>query len=257
MDDVELQRYWSLQDIVTQPRQNISDIAAIEQTESILSAAVKRQMVADVPLGAFLSGGVDSSLIVALMQNQSIQPVHTFTIGFNETSFNEADHAAAVAHHLGTEHTEFYVSPQDAMNIIPLLPTLYDEPFADVSQIPTYLLSKLTRDHVTVSLSGDGGDELFGGYNRYLWGANIWDRIKYLPLPLRQVFAALLYKPSPSSWDKFFSIFGFLLPNRFQYSSAGDKLHKLAKLVSANSANDCSKVYPRDLYFLSIKAKFI
>ncbi len=238
MDDVELQRYWSLQDMVVQPRQNISDTTAIEQTESILSATVKRQMVADVPLGAFLSGGVDSSLIVALMQNQSIQPIHTFTIGFHETSFNEADHAAAVAHHLGTEHTEFYVSPQDAMNIIPLLPTLYDEPFADASQIPTYLLSKLTRDHVTVSLSGDGGDELFGGYNRYSWGCNMWDRIKYFPLPLRQVFAALLYKPSPSSWDKLFSIFGFMLPNRFHYSSVGDKIHKLAKLAAATSAND-------------------
>jgi len=238
VDNIELQRYWSLQDVVSQPRQDISDTSAIDQVESILTASVKRQMVADVPLGAFLSGGVDSSLIVALMQSQSTDPVRTFTIGFHETSFNEADHAVAVANHLGTEHTEFYVSPQDAINIIPLLPTLYDEPFADSSQIPTYLLSKLTRDHVTVSLSGDGGDELFGGYNRYSWGRNIWNRIKYFPLPLRQVFAALLYKPSPSSWDKLFSIFELLLPNRFHYSSAGDKLHKLAKLIGATSAND-------------------
>lgn len=234
----DLQRYWSLHDVVMQPRKNISDASAIEEAESVLSASVKRQMVADVPLGAFLSGGVDSSLIVALMQSQSMRPVRTFTIGFHEAAFNEAQHALAVADHLETEHTEFYVSPQDAMNVIPLLPTLYDEPFADSSQIPTYLVSKLTREHVIVSLSGDGGDELFGGYNRYSWGRNIWDRIKYFPLPLRQAFARLLCVPSPRTWDQLFSIFGMLLPKQYRYSSAGDKLHKLAKLVGATSPSD-------------------
>lgn len=236
--DYDVIRYWSLDNAVDQPRKEFSDISAIEQVESILSASVKRQMVSDVPLGAFLSGGIDSSLIVALMQKQSSSPVKTFTIGFNETSYNEAEHAAAVAHHLGTEHTEFYVTAKDAMDIIPSLPNLYDEPFADSSQIPTHLVSKLTRSHVTVSLSGDGGDEFFGGYNRYSWGSNIWNRIKCFPLPIRRAIANLIRFPSPRAWDNLFSVFNSLLPSRFRYGSAGDKLHKLAKLVGAISASD-------------------
>jgi asparagine synthase (glutamine-hydrolysing) len=236
--DVEIQKYWSMHDVVSQPHQKINDKTAIERTESLLRASVKRQMVADVPLGAFLSGGVDSSLIVALMQNQSSRPVRTFTIGFNESSFNEAEHALAVANHLGTEHTEFYVSPKDAMDVIPLLPALYDEPFADSSQIPTYLVSRMTQEHVSVSLSGDGGDEFFGGYNRYSWGQNIWDRIKLFPLPLRRAFASVLRIPSPQTWDRLFSIFKYMLPTRYRYSSAGDKLHKLAKLLGTISPND-------------------
>ncbi len=236
--DVEVQRYWSMQEVVSQPRQKINDKTAVEYTESLLSLSVKRQMVADVPLGAFLSGGIDSSLIVTLMQNQSVRPVRTFTIGFNESSYNEANHALAVAKHLGTEHTEFYVSPQDAMDVIPLLPTLYDEPFADSSQIPTFLVSRMTQEHVSVSLSGDGGDEFFGGYNRYSWGQNIWDRIKLFPLPLRRAFASVLRSPSPHTWDRLFSIFKYMLPTRYRYSSAGDKLHKLAKLLGTISPND-------------------
>lgn len=203
---------------------------AVDALEALLSNAVGQQMVADVPLGAFLSGGVDSSTVVALMQAQSSRPVKTFSIGFHEAGYNEAEHAKAVAQHLGTEHTELYVSAQQALDVIPKLPTLYAEPFADSSQIPTYLVSQLARQHVTVSLSGDAGDELFCGYNRYQMTARLWSKLQRVPKPLRRAAATTITAVPPARWDAL----GRFLP----VARLGDKLHKGAALLGHQSAAD-------------------
>lgn len=207
---------------------------AVSTLESRLLDTIGQQMIADVPLGAFLSGGVDSSLIVALMQLQSSRPVRTFTIGFNEAHYNEAEYAKAVAKHLHTEHTELYVTPQDAMDVIPKLPTLYDEPFSDSSQIPTYLVSEMARRHVTVALSGDGADELFCGYNRYLLADRLWHKLAYLPLGLRRMMASSLTGLSPNRWNQLTGPFSrHLGPVNF-----GDKIHKGAGVLSCGSLDE-------------------
>ncbi|MBL8836794.1 MAG: asparagine synthase (glutamine-hydrolyzing) [Alphaproteobacteria bacterium] len=191
-----LSAYWSLREVATNgiaaarsDRRSPDD--AVRQLEALLRDAIRRRMIADVPLGAFLSGGVDSSLVVALMQSESNRPVKTFSIGFREGAYNEAGHARAVAAHLGTEHQDLVVEPRHALDLIPRLPKIYDEPFADSSQIPTYLVAEMTRRHVTVALSGDGGDELFAGYHRYGWGEWVWDRVDWMPRPLRSAASAL------------------------------------------------------------------
>lgn len=206
---------------------------AVDALDKLLKDAVSGQMVADVPLGAFLSGGVDSSAIVALMQAQSDRPVKTFTIGFHEEGYNEAEHAKAVAQHLGTEHTELYVSPKEAMDVIPRLPALYDEPFSDSSQIPTFLVAQMTRQHVTVSLSGDAGDELFGGYNRYFWASELWRKLGRLPTPLRTMLAQSITLLPPTKWNSVFSALGPLMPSRLRYANLGSKMHKLAETLAA------------------------
>lgn len=189
--------YWSLSETIANGQSDPfegSDLEAIEALEAQLGIAIAGQRLADVPLGAFLSGGIDSSTVVALLQAQSSRPVKTFTIGFNEQDYNEAVHANAVARHLGTEHTELYVTADQAQAVVPLLANMYDEPFGDSSAIPTHLVSKLARQHVTVSLSGDGGDELFGGYGRYFnhKAENIWNKTQLIPKFLRKPSDALL-----------------------------------------------------------------
>ena len=219
-------------------RRDLNDETATGELDTLLRRAVGGQMVADVPLGAFLSGGIDSSIVVALMQAQSERPVQTFTIGFHEAGYNEAEHAHAVAAHLGTEHTELYVTAEQAMAVIPRLPALYDEPFADSSQIPTLLVSELARRHVTVSLSGDGGDELFGGYNRYLWASRIWRSLGWAPRPLRAALSGVLTSLPPAAWNGVFAGLSAFLPKRWRYANPGDKLHKLAGILAVRSPEE-------------------
>ena len=231
----EPKTYWSLEDAVINSQKNIytgSSIEAINDLDGLLGKSVRDQMVADVPLGAFLSGGIDSSLIVSLMQSQSSMPIETFTIGFNEGDYNEAIFAKKIAKHLGTNHTELYVSSNDALSVVDNLPQIYDEPFSDSSQIPTYLISEMTKKNVSVSLSGDAGDELFGGYNRYLWTRKIWSRMKYMPISLRKFISYGIDSVSPSVWNR-------ILRQMVDTPQSGDKMHKLSSILASSSAEDC------------------
>ena len=212
-----------------------SDQDHVDQVERVLRRAVALRMHADVPLGAFLSGGIDSSTVVALMQDQSPRAVRTFTIGFTEAAYDESPQAAAVARHLGTQHTELILQPADALAVIPRLPALYDEPFADASQIPTFLVSQLARRHVTVTLSGDGGDELFGGYNRHAWLPRVWRRASRIPSWIRRGVAAALTVASPGQWDGIFEQAGRVFGQRALMRGPGEKLHKLARALDARS----------------------
>jgi asparagine synthase (glutamine-hydrolysing) len=235
------QPYWSVHHVVQDGQSHPftgSDAEAVQSLDGLLRQSIRGQMLADVPLGAFLSGGVDSSTVVALMQAQASRPVKTFTIGFHEAGYNEAEHAHAVAAHLGTEHTELYVTAEQAMAVIPRLPALYDEPFADSSQIPTLLVSEFARRHVTVSLSGDGGDELFGGYNRYVWASRIWRSLGWAPRPLRAALAGVLTSLPPATWNGVFSGLSLFLPKRWRYANPGDKLHKLAGILAVRSPEE-------------------
>lgn len=230
--------FWDLRDIATRgpagggagPRLGTKE--AVDLLEERLTEAVRLRMIADVPLGAFLSGGIDSSTVVALMQKCASGPVKTFTIGFGEADYNEAAHARAVAMHLGTEHTEMTVTPEDARAVIPLLPEMHDEPFADVSAIPTYLLSRLTREHVTVALSGDGGDELFAGYDRYRVAGVA--RLPFLPAAARRGLGRFIGAFSPATWDRFAQ----LVPASRRPPAVGDKLSKLSRVLRAGDDDD-------------------
>jgi len=229
--------YWSLENAITEGRRRPFDESperVVDELEALLKTAIGGQMMADVPLGAFLSGGVDSSTVVALMGAQSSRPIKTFSIGFQEAGYDEAVHARAVAAHLGTDHTELYVTAREAMDVIPALPDIYNEPFADSSQIPTHLVSRLARSRVTVSLSGDAGDELFGGYNRYLTAAGIWNKIARVPRPARAFAATAIRAVPPSAWDRV----GRVLPVAWAKSRLGDKLHKGADVLSRRSIEE-------------------
>lgn len=236
--------YWDLAKVAGRARREaieLGDVEAVGRLEGLLMQAIKGQMVADVPLGAFLSGGVDSSVIVALMALQSSRKVQTFSIGFDEDGFDEAVHAKAVARHIGSDHTELYVSAVDALNVIPRLPSLYDEPFADSSQIPTFLVCEMARRHVTVALSGDGGDELFAGYTRYKIAQDVWSKLSRLPLSLRRGLSRAILSVPPGAWHAAASASMALLPRHKRIGNIGDKMHKFATSVLA--ADDASVMY--------------
>lgn len=236
-----LREYWSLREVAEAAHQTPfrgTPEAAVDELERLLRQSLEGQMTADVPLGAFLSGGIDSSTVVAVMQSMGAQPMRTFSIGFDVVGYNEAEHAKAVAKHLGTLHTELYVSSREALDVVPRLPTIYSEPFSDSSQIPTYMVSKLARQHVTVSLSGDGGDELFSGYSRYAVSKALWDRISFLPAPLRAGFASAIRAVRPSVWNSMLAGPLRALPSRYQFKNPGDKLHKFSDLLSLKTHDD-------------------
>ena len=200
-------KYWSFESVTRQQESDLflgSDMQAIDQLENVLKNSISGQLLADVPVGAFLSGGIDSSTVVSIMQNQSSNPINTFTIGFEEFEYDESKAARIIASYLGTNHKELFVSPDDALSIIPKLSEVYDEPFADVSHIPTFLISKFASDNVKVCLSGDGGDELFCGYSRHTSGPKIWNLLRKIPFSLRKVLANFIQKVPPSSWDNFY-----------------------------------------------------
>ena len=237
--------YWSLKDLAEAGHSDAfqgSESDAVEEFGELLSDAVRLQMVADVPVGAFLSGGVDSSTIVALMQSQSTRRVRTFTIGFDEPSYDEAPYASKVARHLGTEHTELYVTAKETLEVIPRLPEIYDEPFADSSQIPTFLISKLARSEVTVSLSGDGGDELLGGYKRYRLAQTLWHGMKHVPAGLRAALARALRVAPARTLNLLLAPVASVSERYGRRGPMGRKLHSLSGLLTAK---DGAALYQR------------
>ena len=235
---VDSRPYWSLNTVVEEGIKNPfigSPEDAVSTLEIQLQHSIADQMLSDVPIGAFLSGGVDSSAIVSLMQAQSKRPVRTFTLGFSESGYNEAEHAKAVSQHLGTDHTELYVQADDALAVIPRLASIYCEPFADSSQIPMFLVAQLAKQHVTVALSGDAGDELFGGYNRYTATKKIWEPLQSVPHCLRHLAAGGLQALSPNTWDKLFQIAKPVLPRRLQISMPSEKIRKLSEILTLSN----------------------
>jgi asparagine synthase (glutamine-hydrolysing) len=235
-----IETYWSARDVAVAGRAHwatpINDATEIENLDRLLRDAVAKRMIADVPLGAFLSGGIDSSLVVALMQAQSSTPIRTFTIGFDEAGYDEAKHAKAVAAHLGCAHTELSVTPTQARDVIPKLAEFYDEPFADASQIPTYLVAQMTRQHVTVALSGDGGDESFAGYNRHVWADRLESDLRFLPRWLRRTIASAVTLPGETGYR----LLSALLPASKRHVRPAEKAAKMAALLRAD---DPSAIY--------------
>ena len=234
---VNIEVYWSISDIAKAGVNNTinNERESIIKVDSALRKSVLEQSISDVPLGAFLSGGIDSSLIVSLMQSQSMQKIQTFTVGFDEEEFDESRYASKISEYLGTCHNEIRVTANDALSVVPKIPALYDEPFSDSSQIPTYLICKAARQKVTVALSGDAGDELFGGYNRYFWGERIWSKIDWIPLSLRRSIGLAAQNISVESWDSINNLF----PKKYSVTRFGSKVHKMAyRMETVESIDD-------------------
>jgi asparagine synthase (glutamine-hydrolysing) len=232
--------FWSASTVAREGQANPftgGDDDAVAELEKLLGEAVRLRMQADVPLGALLSGGIDSSTVVALMQASAERPVKTFTIGFDQHDFNEAVHARAVAKHLGTEHTELRLTGEDALAVVPRLAEMFDEPLADPSQIPTFLVCELARRNVTVALSGDGGDELFAGYNRYIQGERLISKVERWPSSLRTLSATGLRSVSPGAWNRMRDTFQPLFPNAARTRMLGEKMHKFGDLLRAESTS--------------------
>ncbi len=222
-------KYWDLNNVARSgiEHANTEKLLSEDEIFDLVNSAVKCRLVSDVPIGAFLSGGIDSSAVVALMQKNSSSSANTFSIGFSIDSYDESSYAREVARHLGTNHTEYILEPEDAIDVIPKLPQIYDEPFSDSSQIPTYLVSNLTSKNVKVALSGDGGDEIFGGYNRYLYADKYFDKVNEMPVWLQSTSKDLIHSISKESWNTFFSY----LPRKLSHSQGGEKLYKLARVI--------------------------
>ena len=242
-DGLKISKWYKFKVAVSENAKKLitDEFEATSLLEAQLKETIKIQSLADVPLGAFLSGGIDSSAIVALMQNQSSTPIKTFTIGFDEAQFDESQYAQAVASHLKTDHHEMRVTSNDALSLIPQLPHLYDEPFADSSQIPTYFVSQAARKEVTVSLSGDAGDELFGGYNRYLWAPQLWKKINWMPFPARKVLGKTLRKIPIEFWDKIGDYYNFVRSDSKGVTRLGDKVTKTA--LRLNNVDSLDALY--------------
>ena len=237
----KVKSYWSIallkNDSMTNPyRKGYMD--AVDELEALMLDSVKLRMISDVPFGAFLSGGIDSSTVVALMQKVSSTPIKTFTIGFDRPEYDEMVEARAISQHIGTEHTELRVTAKEALDVVPMLPQMFDEPFADSSQIPSYLVAKLARSAVTVSLSGDGGDELFLGYNRYLWPERIFSRTRFLPRFMKMFLARILLAVSTERWDSFYDYAKAKDQQMMSFNKMGEKIHKLAKVLHSTSVAD-------------------
>lgn len=234
-NEVSINTYWTLDNIVGKNNLDVSnEHEEKEGLELLLKDAVSKRMISDVPVGVMLSGGIDSSLITALMQSESNQKVKSYTIGFNEKQYDESKYAKKISEHIGTDHHEFFVESDSAIGLLPNLQDIYDEPFADSSQIPTYIVSNLLKQQVTVALSGDGGDEVFTGYSRYFWGQKFSTINKYLPYPLRFLIAHLLHTLPPHVLDSIFS----LVPDNLRPSHAGERLHKIATILKVKTDSD-------------------